>query len=363
MVHRRAPRCAARQPRTAHGCGTAAATPTASAPPPTATPADGSRRFWRSATATTRQCVAGTCTTSTARSATATRSRAAFRQWLRAPLRNPRVAQPRLVHRVLVPALQPVGRDPAAAPHPVPATTPPTPWTSSGSCPTRCSSATASSATSYTLPGPGTRSRRTSCFRRGTTSSSGAGATSWTSCRWTTTSTPSAPDGETHAAYGGDLTRSWAPATPGCSWSRPPASSRCMASAGEQRAGPDAPQLPLLRGPRIPRARCSSNGEPPPQAQRPGTPASCRTSGDSPAASREHRELGAPWRGSPRSRPRRQDGRVVEADVAILWHAEGWWALENPFLPSRAAQLLRCRAVHPPRALAAGPCGRLRATR
>jgi len=28
------------------------------------------------------------------------------------------------------------------------------------------------------------------------------------------------------------------------------------------------------------------------------------------------------------------DGPVVDADVAILWHADGWWALENEHLPS-----------------------------
>jgi beta-galactosidase len=28
------------------------------------------------------------------------------------------------------------------------------------------------------------------------------------------------------------------------------------------------------------------------------------------------------------------DGPVVEADVAILWHADGWWALQTPQLPS-----------------------------
>ena len=68
---------------------------------------------------------------------------AAFRRWLRAPLRRPRRPQRRLGHRVLEPALHRLGAGPAAAAHDRPSPTRPTSWTTRGSAPTPCSTSTA----------------------------------------------------------------------------------------------------------------------------------------------------------------------------------------------------------------------------
>ncbi|WOF24236.1 beta-galactosidase [Microbacterium betulae] len=41
------------------------------------------------------------------------------------------------------------------------------------------------------------------------------------------------------------------------------------------------------------------------------------------------------------------DGRVLDADVGIVWHADGWWALETPHLPNDAiAYPDEVRATH-----------------
>lgn len=41
------------------------------------------------------------------------------------------------------------------------------------------------------------------------------------------------------------------------------------------------------------------------------------------------------------------DGRVVDADVGIVWHADGWWALETPHLPVDAVTYSdEVRATH-----------------
>ncbi|WP_019181341.1 beta-galactosidase [Microbacterium yannicii] len=41
------------------------------------------------------------------------------------------------------------------------------------------------------------------------------------------------------------------------------------------------------------------------------------------------------------------DGRVLEAEIGIVWHAEGWWSLETPHLPNEALDYAdEVRATH-----------------
>ena len=58
-----------------------------------------------------------------------------------------------------------------------------------------------------------------------------------------------------------------------------------------------------------------------------------------------------------------ESGPVVDAEIAVLWHADGWWALDNKSLPSDELNYSADGPGHPPRAVAGRLLRRLRRAR
>jgi beta-galactosidase len=141
-------------------------------------------------------------------------------------------------------------------------------------------------------------------------------------------------DGETFAAYGADLTRSWAGRGP---WLLMEQGAGIIPMYGDRFAskGPGR----MLRNSLSYIAR-GSQGALFFQWRAPAAGAEVWHSGVVPhtgADSRIYREAAEIGRtlaaiGEVADPP--ETGPVVDADIAVLWHADGWWALDNKSLPS-----------------------------
>ncbi|HEY5484200.1 MAG TPA: beta-galactosidase [Propionibacteriaceae bacterium] len=142
-----------------------------------------------------------------------------------------------------------------------------------------------------------------------------------------------APDGETHVAYGSDLTRSWAGGQP---WLLMEQSANTISLDG--RIAYKEPGRMLRnslsyiahgsQGALFFQWRASAAGS---EAWH---GAIVPHAGADSTSFRGACELGATLRAIGEVAAPPADGRVLDADVAILWHADGWWALENRSLPS-----------------------------
>jgi len=144
------------------------------------------------------------------------------------------------------------------------------------------------------------------------------------------------PDGETHVAYGGDLSRSWAGGEP---WLLMEQAAGIIPLHGTRYAAKEPGRM--LRNSLSYIAR-GSQGALFFQWRAPAAGAEVWNSGLVPHAGRDSRvfreavaigdalsriaEVAAPP----------ETGPIVSADIAVLWHADGWWALENRALPSEA---------------------------
>lgn len=141
------------------------------------------------------------------------------------------------------------------------------------------------------------------------------------------------PDGETHVAYGSDLTRSWAGGQP---WLLMEQSASSISSEG--RTAFKDPNRMLRnslsyiargsQGSMFFQWRASAAGS---EAWH---GALVPHAGADSAGFRGACELGATLEAIAEVAAPPADGQVLDADVAILWHADGWWALENRSLPS-----------------------------
>ncbi|WP_432572724.1 beta-galactosidase [Kineococcus sp. SYSU DK005] len=141
------------------------------------------------------------------------------------------------------------------------------------------------------------------------------------------------PDGEAHAAYGADLVRSWSGGGP---WLLMEQSTISSTVAGRRaHKEPDR----VLRNSLSYVAR-GSQGSLFFQWRAPAAGSEAWHGGIVPhagAGSRSFRgfeRLGRVLESLAEVAAAPQDGPLVEADVAIVWHAEGWWATETPQLPS-----------------------------
>ncbi|MET3807208.1 beta-galactosidase [Nakamurella sp. UYEF19] len=142
------------------------------------------------------------------------------------------------------------------------------------------------------------------------------------------------PDGETHAAYAGDLSRSWALGRP---WLLMEQAAGVVTLHGNRYAskGPGR----MLRNSLSYIAR-GSQGALFFQWRAPAAGAEVWHAGLVPHAGADSRvfkevtALGAALAQIAEVADPAVQGPVVDADVAILWHADGWWALENRSLPS-----------------------------
>ncbi|NTW39256.1 MAG: beta-galactosidase [Cellulomonadaceae bacterium] len=141
------------------------------------------------------------------------------------------------------------------------------------------------------------------------------------------------PDGEAHVAYAGDLARSWAAGGP---WLLMEQSASSIAVAG--RTSPK-PGDRMLRNSLSYVARGSQGSL---FFQWRQSTAGAETwhgalvphSGPDSATFAAACELGATLAALAEFAEPPDDGRVIDADVAILWHADGWWATEVDGLPS-----------------------------
>ena len=144
------------------------------------------------------------------------------------------------------------------------------------------------------------------------------------------------PDGETHAAYAGDLSRSWAGGDP---WLLMEQAAGIIPLHGERMAS-KAPGR-MLRNSLSYIAR-GSQGALFFQWRAPAAGSEVWHSGLVPHSGEDSRiyretcELGATLGRIAEVAAPPTEGPLVEADVAVLWHAEGWWALEHPALPSQS---------------------------
>ncbi|WP_432488621.1 beta-galactosidase [Kineococcus sp. SYSU DK018] len=141
------------------------------------------------------------------------------------------------------------------------------------------------------------------------------------------------PDGETHAAYGADLTRSFGQGDP---WLLMEQSSTSSTVPGRRaHKSPDR----VIRNSLSYLAR-GSQGALFFQWRAPAAGSEAWHGGIVPhtgAGSRSFRgfeQLGAVLTAIAEAAEPPAEGPLVEADVAVLWHAEGWWATDAPQLPS-----------------------------
>ncbi|MEP7762725.1 beta-galactosidase [Sanguibacter sp. 25GB23B1] len=140
-------------------------------------------------------------------------------------------------------------------------------------------------------------------------------------------------DGETHAAYASDLTRSWAGQHPWLLMEQSTISSTMPGWRAHKE--PDR----MIRNSLSYVAR-GSQGALFFQWRAPAAGAEAWHGGlvshvgpDSPSH-RGVQELGRILASIAEVAAPPAEGPILDADVAILWHAEGWWALENTHLPS-----------------------------
>lgn len=142
------------------------------------------------------------------------------------------------------------------------------------------------------------------------------------------------PDGDTHAAYAADLSRSWALGRP---WLLMEQAAGIIPLHGDRYARKQPGRMLLNSLSYIARG---SQGALFFQWRAPAAGSEVWHAGLVPHAgpnSREFREvtaLGAALARIAEVAAPAIEGSVVDADVAILWHADGWWALENKGLPS-----------------------------
>ncbi|NIZ89870.1 beta-galactosidase [Kineococcus rubinsiae] len=141
------------------------------------------------------------------------------------------------------------------------------------------------------------------------------------------------PDGETHAAYGGDLTRSWAGGGP---WLLMEQSSTSSSLPGRRaHKEPDR----VVRNSLSYVAR-GSQGALFFQWRAPLAGSEAWHGGIVPHAGAESRsfrgfeQLGRVLESIAEVAGAPADGPLVLADVAVVWHAEGWWATDTHQLPS-----------------------------
>ncbi|WP_216853275.1 beta-galactosidase [Phytoactinopolyspora halotolerans] len=141
------------------------------------------------------------------------------------------------------------------------------------------------------------------------------------------------PDGETHAAYAGDLVRSWSHGEP---WLLMEQSTINM-TMPQRRPHKDINRV--IRNSLSYIAR-GSQGALFFQWRAPAAGSEVWHGGMVPHAGEDSRtyrgfvELGRILRDIAEVAAPPDDGPVVAADVAVMWHAEGWWALETKHLPN-----------------------------
>jgi beta-galactosidase len=142
------------------------------------------------------------------------------------------------------------------------------------------------------------------------------------------------PDGETHAAYGGDLSRSWAGGEP---WLLMEQAAGIIPLHGTRYAAKEPGRM--LRNSLSYIAR-GSQGALFFQWRAPAAGAEVWHSGLVPHAGpdsriyRETVEIGRALARIAEVAAPPDVGPVMDARIAVLWHADGWWALENRSLPS-----------------------------
>jgi beta-galactosidase len=140
-------------------------------------------------------------------------------------------------------------------------------------------------------------------------------------------------DGEAHVAYAGDLVRSWAGGQP---WLLMEQASGIVRVDGRMAA--KAPGRTLRNS--LSYIARGSQGALFFQWRAPAAGAEAWHGGIVPHVGTDSRmyreavELGRALSLVTDAAQAPEDGPVVAADVAILWHADGWWALQTPQLPS-----------------------------
>lgn len=154
------------------------------------------------------------------------------------------------------------------------------------------------------------------------------------------------PDGEAHVAYAADLTRSWSHGRP---WLLMEQSASAITVDGT--SVPKSPDR-MLRNSLSYVARGSQGSL---FFQWRASAAGAETwhsalvphAGPDSEAFRATERLGATLRSLHEVAQPPDDGRVLRTDVAVLWHADGWWALETDGLPSdRLSYPHAVRAAH-----------------
>ena len=141
------------------------------------------------------------------------------------------------------------------------------------------------------------------------------------------------PDGETHAAYGADLARSWSHGGP---WLLMEQSTTSSTVAG-RRAHKDVERV--VRNSLSYVARGSQGAlffqwRAPAAGSEAWHGGIVPHTGEGSRSFRAFADFGRALAALAEVAGPPADGRLVEADVAVLWHAEGWWATEAPQLPS-----------------------------
>ena len=155
------------------------------------------------------------------------------------------------------------------------------------------------------------------------------------------------PDGEAHAAYAGDLSRSWAGGRP---WLLMEQAAGIIPLHGSRMAA-KAPGR-MLRNSLSYLARGSQGAlffqwRAPAAGSEVWHSALVPHAGEHSRLYRETVELGAALGRVAEAAVPPAEGPLVPADVAVLWHADGWWALEDGALPSQALDYSdSVRSVH-----------------
>lgn len=140
------------------------------------------------------------------------------------------------------------------------------------------------------------------------------------------------PDGETHAAYGGDLTRSWAGGGPWLLMEQSTVSS----TLADRRVYKESDRM--IRN-SLSYVAHGSQGALFFQWRAPAAGSETWHGGMVPHAGPDSRtfrgfeDLGRSLAAISEVAAPPADGPVVESDVAVLWHADGWWATETKHLP------------------------------